>query len=167
MYLFVWSYTLDINFTVPWWSLTWSVHFNCSLSFLLLISSVIFWYSMHFRDYAGSRIRTNLPWLSNSLKWLFWLFFHQVRKISNPVWIWQQYTDENAKHNTHRGNDVPVRDMPFIMRCVWVGGQSDYPRTPQDTPGHPRTLQDSIICMFNILYERVDDGLVLVCWCIN
>ena len=46
-------------------------------------------------------------------------------------------------------------------------GQSDYPRTPQDTPGHPRTLQDSIICMFNILYERVDDGLVLVCWRIN
>ena len=46
-------------------------------------------------------------------------------------------------------------------------GQSDYPRTPQDTPGHPRTLQDSIICMFNILYEPVDDGLVLVCWCIN
>ena len=45
--------------------------------------------------------------------------------------------------------------------------QSDYPRTPQDTPGHPRTLQDSIIGMFNILYERVDDGLVLVCWCIN
>ena len=41
------------------------------------------------------------------------------------------------------------------------------PRTPQDTPGHPRTLLDSIICMFNILYERVDDGLVLVCWCIN
>ena len=36
-------------------------------------------------------------------------------------------------------------------------GQSDYPRIPQD----------SIICMFNILYERVDDGLVLVCWCIN
>ena len=34
-------------------------------------------------------------------------------------------------------------------------------------PGYPRTLQDSIICMFNILYERVDDGLVLVCWCIN
>ena len=30
---------------------------------------------------------------------------------------------------------------------------------PQDTPGYPRTLQDSIICMFNILYERVDDGL--------
>ena len=27
--------------------------------------------------------------------------------------------------------------------------------------------QDSIICMFNILYERVDYGLVLVCWCIN
>ena len=46
-------------------------------------------------------------------------------------------------------------------------GQSDYPRTPQDTPGHPRTLQDSTICMFKILYERVDDGLVLVCWCIN
>ena len=43
-------------------------------------------------------------------------------------------------------------------------GQSDY---PQDTPGYPRTPQDSIICMFNILYERVDDGLVLVCWCIN
>ena len=38
------------------------------------------------------------------------------------------------------------------------------------TPGHPRTpktLQDNIICMFNILYERVDDGLVLVYWCIN
>ena len=46
-------------------------------------------------------------------------------------------------------------------------GQSDYPRTPQDTPGHPKTLQDSIICMFNILYKRVDDGLVLVCWCNN
>ena len=44
-----------------------------------------------------------------------------------------------------------------------TSGQSDYPRTRQDTPGHPRTLQDSIICMFNILYERVDDGLVLVC----
>ena len=49
----------------------------------------------------------------------------------------------------------------------YSSGQSDYPRTPQDTPGHPRTLQDSIICMFNILYERVDDGLVLVCWRIN
>ena len=36
-------------------------------------------------------------------------------------------------------------------------GQSEYHRTPQD----------SIICMFNILYERVDYGLVLVCWCIN
>ena len=24
-----------------------------------------------------------------------------------------------------------------------------------------------IICMFIILYEPVDDGLVLVCWCIN
>ena len=48
---------------------------------------------------------------------------------------------------------------------MWVKcGQSDYPRTPQDTPGHPRT---AIICMFDILYERVDDGLVLVCWCIN
>ena len=35
-----------------------------------------------------------------------------------------------------------------------------------NTPGHPRTLQDSIICIFNILYERVDDGLVLVCLCI-
>ena len=46
-------------------------------------------------------------------------------------------------------------------------GQSDYPRTPQDTPGHPRTLHDRIFCMFSILYERVDDGLVLVCWCIN
>ena len=34
------------------------------------------------------------------------------------------------------------------------------------TPGHPRIPQDSIICMFNILYERVDDGLV-DCWCIN
>ena len=32
------------------------------------------------------------------------------------------------------------------------------------TPGHPRIPQDSIICMFNILYERVDEGLVLVCW---
>ena len=37
-----------------------------------------------------------------------------------------------------------------------LAGQSDY----------PRTLQDSIICMFNILYERVDDGLALVYWCI-
>ena len=46
-------------------------------------------------------------------------------------------------------------------------GQSDYPRTPQDTPGHPRTRQDSIIYMFNILYDPVDDGLVLVCWCFN
>ena len=35
------------------------------------------------------------------------------------------------------------------------------------TPGHPRTLQDSIFYMFNLYYERVDDGLVLVCWCIN
>ena len=54
-----------------------------------------------------------------------------------------------------------------INNKAFADGQSDYPRTPQDTPGHPRTLQDSIICMFNILYERVDDGLVLVCWCIN
>ena len=42
-------------------------------------------------------------------------------------------------------------------------GQSDYPRTPQDTPGHPKTLRDSIICIFNMLYERVDDVFVLVC----
>ena len=41
------------------------------------------------------------------------------------------------------------------------------PGHPRIPPGHPRTLQDSIICMFNILYERVHDGLVLVCWCIN
>ena len=48
----------------------------------------------------------------------------------------------------------------LIEARIWASarsGQSDY----------PRTLQNSIICMFNILYERVDDGLVLVCWCIN
>ena len=38
-----------------------------------------------------------------------------------------------------------------------------HPRIPQDTPGHSMT---GFFCMFNILYERVDDGLVLVCWCI-
>ena len=65
---------------------------------------------------------------------------------------------------------IMTTDRNFIAN-VWIfqlnDGQSDYPRTPQDTPGHPRTLQDSIICIFNILYERVDDGLVPVCWCIN
>ena len=59
-----------------------------------------------------------------------------------------------------------LRVMTFVYVVLFLDGQSDYPRTPQDTPGHPRTLQDSIICMFNILYERVDDGLVLVCLCI-
>ena len=35
-------------------------------------------------------------------------------------------------------------------------------KTTQDTPIHPRALRDSIICMFNMLYERVDDVLVLI-----
>ena len=39
--------------------------------------------------------------------------------------------------------------------------QSDNPRTPND-PKHPRTLRDSIICIFCVLYERVDDVLVLI-----
>ena len=33
-------------------------------------------------------------------------------------------------------------------------GQSDYPKTPQDTQG--------IICIFSMLYERVDDVMVLI-----
>ena len=52
---------------------------------------------------------------------------------------------------------VSLGEVTTTLVFSVFGGQSDYPRTPQD----------SIICMFNILYERVDDGLVLVCWCIN
>ena len=38
-------------------------------------------------------------------------------------------------------------------------GQSDYPKTPQDTPGHSGT---ALFVFFNVLYERVDDVLVLI-----
>ena len=37
-----------------------------------------------------------------------------------------------------------------------------HPKTPQDTPRHPRALRDGIVCIFNMLYERVDDVLVLI-----
>ena len=40
-------------------------------------------------------------------------------------------------------------------------GQSDNPRTPNDSRHH-RTLRDSIICIFRMLYERADDVLVLI-----
>ena len=40
-------------------------------------------------------------------------------------------------------------------------GQSDNPRSPNDSR-HPRTLRDTIICIFRVLYERVDDVLVLI-----
>ena len=35
-------------------------------------------------------------------------------------------------------------------------------KTPQDTPIYHRTLRGSIIFLFNMLYERVDDILVLI-----
>ena len=40
-------------------------------------------------------------------------------------------------------------------------GQSDNPRSLND-PRHPMTIRDSIICIFRVLYERVDDVLVLI-----
>ena len=64
--------------------------------------------------------------------------------------------------------------IPSIQRAVHLAntiainqgkslnfGQSYNPRTPQD-PRHPRTLQDSIICIFSVLYEHVDEFLVLI-----
>ena len=71
-----------------------------------------------------------------------------------------------SKSATRANLMLLISNMKNVSRGP-LSGQSDYPRIPQDTPGHPKTLQNSIICMFNILYERVDDGLVLVCWCIN
>ena len=79
-------------------------------------------------------------------------------------------TTTHVFFSAERHRAVVLFYIPFmVFLCMYSlnFGQSDYPRTPQDTPGHPRTLQDSIICMFNILFERVDDGLVLVCWCIK
>ena len=38
-------------------------------------------------------------------------------------------------------------------------GQSDYPTTPQDTPGHSGT---ALFVFFNMLYEHVDDVMVLI-----
>ena len=35
-------------------------------------------------------------------------------------------------------------------------------KTPKNAPRHPRTLRCSIICIFNVLYESVDDVFVLI-----
>ena len=70
----------------------------------------------------------------------------------------QIMTTNKCKSVLNNNNLRSTYNYKYLFRSVWL---------PQDTPGYPRTLQDSIICMFNILYERVDDGLVLVCWRIN
>ena len=84
--------------------------------------------------------------------------------------IWKETSDASSLatgQNNSKERKANSAEIPVAMtrkKKGMVSGQSDYPRTPQDTP---RTPQDSIICMFYILYERVDDGLVLVCWCFN
>ena len=59
----------------------------------------------------------------------------------------------------HLKSTVHLADTIVIIQGKSLNfGQSDYPGTPQDTQGHPRhprTLRDSTICIFNILYERV------------
>ena len=36
-------------------------------------------------------------------------------------------------------------DIHTTVVSMSIAGQSDYPRTPQDTPGYTRTLQDTNI----------------------
>ena len=60
-------------------------------------------------------------------------------------------------------HNIQNRPMPMPM-ILWADISGPVSLI---TPVYPRTLQDSIICMFNMLYEHVDDGLVLVCLCIN
>ena len=83
---------------------------------------------------------------------LFWDFFQTFNIESWKV-------VRGAQMQACKPNQSMVKTAQcYSVRSVWL---------PQDTPGYPRTPQDSIIYMFNILYERIDDGLVLVCWCIN
>ena len=61
---------------------------------------------------------------------------------------------------THVGSHFATADAvrTMVVQLCPQDQKSDYPRTPQDPqeiPRHPRTLRDSIICTFNMLYERL------------
>ena len=60
----------------------------------------------------------------------------------------------NLKSTVHLANTIAI-----IKGKSLNVGQSDYPTTPQDTPGHSET---ALFVFFNMLYERVDGIMVLI-----
>ena len=53
------------------------------------------------------------------------------------------------------GNFHKCRNRFYLVRCGAVP-------VSLITPVHPKTLRDDIICIYKMLYERVDDVLVLI-----
>ena len=59
---------------------------------------------------------------------------------------------------------IPIVVGDIGTTVVWMCKKVVRIRIPVSliTPGHPKTLRDSIISIFNLLHERVDDVLVLI-----